>query len=214
MANIDEALLDTIAAALVEPGYILLQQALPPQLLAQLLEYCNQCEFRPAGIGRQANFQLQASVRSDQIHWLVGEEGEEVEEGAAQYATRDFLDWMEAVRTGINRRLFLGLSDYESHFASYEAGAFYQKHRDAFSGQARSGQAERLVSTVLYLNEAWQQDDGGELVLYAEDGLEVLQTIAPEFGRLVIFLSEKFPHEVLPARRERKSIAGWFRVNR
>lgn len=208
MVNIEDALLDTIAAALVEPGYLVLQQALPPQLLTQLLEHFSQCEFRPAGIGRQADFQMQASVRSDHIHWLAVSAGEE------QRAIRDFLGWMDAVRIGINRRLYLGLSDYESHFASYEAGAFYKKHRDAFSGQARPGQAERVVSTVLYLNEAWQQGDGGELVLYAEDESGVLATIAPEFGRVVIFLSEKFPHEVLPARRERKSIAGWFRVNR
>lgn len=29
----------------------------------------------------------------------------------------------------------------------------------------------------------------------------------------MLFLSEEFPHEVLPASRERYSIAGWFRVN-
>jgi len=27
----------------------------------------------------------------------------------------------------------------------------------------------------------------------------------------VIFLSERFPHEVLPAKKKRHSIAGWFR---
>jgi len=32
-------------------------------------------------------------------------------------------------------------------------------------------------------------------------------------NRLVIFLSEEFPHEVLPANTHRYSIAGWFRVN-
>jgi SM-20-related protein len=30
---------------------------------------------------------------------------------------------------------------------------------------------------------------------------------------VVIFLSERIPHEVLPATRDRYSIAGWFRVN-
>jgi hypothetical protein len=30
-------------------------------------------------------------------------------------------------------------------------------------------------------------------------------------GTLVVFLSDRFPHEVLPARRERLSLAGWFR---
>jgi SM-20-related protein len=30
---------------------------------------------------------------------------------------------------------------------------------------------------------------------------------------LVVFLSEEFPHEVLPTATDRYSIAGWFRVN-
>ena len=33
----------------------------------------------------------------------------------------------------------------------------------------------------------------------------------PEGGSLVVFLSAELPHEVLPASRERMSIAGWFR---
>jgi len=29
-----------------------------------------------------------------------------------------------------------------------------------------------------------------------------------------VFLSDKFPHEVLPAKKKRHSIAGWFRVDK
>ena len=32
-------------------------------------------------------------------------------------------------------------------------------------------------------------------------------------GKLVIFMSEQIPHEVLPTRKPRASIAGWFRCN-
>jgi SM-20-related protein len=32
-------------------------------------------------------------------------------------------------------------------------------------------------------------------------------------GTLVVFLSDRFPHEVRQASRLRYSIAGWFRVN-
>ena len=110
--------------------------------------------------------------------------------------------------------MFIGLFDYEIHFAHYPVGAFYKKHLDAFRCNRQQGQSNRVLSTVLYLNHAWQLGDGGELLLYAEDDdNKVLETILPECGRLVIFLSEKLPHEVLPAKRERKSIAGWFRVN-
>lgn len=37
------------------------------------------------------------------------------------------------------------------------------------------------------------------------------QDLLPLAGRLVCFLSGDFPHEVLPARRERLSITGWFK---
>ncbi|MEJ2425981.1 MAG: 2OG-Fe(II) oxygenase, partial [Candidatus Thiodiazotropha sp.] len=33
------------------------------------------------------------------------------------------------------------------------------------------------------------------------------------YGQTVIFLSERFPHEVIPAQRDRYTIAGWYRVN-
>ena len=41
----------------------------------------------------------------------------------------------------------------------------------------------------------------------AEHSVDVL----PQGGRLVAFLSDRFEHEVLPARRERMSFTGWFR---
>ena len=70
----------------------------------------------------------------------------------------------------------------------------------------------RVLSTVFYLNENWQPGDGGELAIYdAED--QLITRVQPVLNRLVIFLSEEFPHEVLPAKNHRYSIAGWFRVN-
>jgi SM-20-related protein len=35
--------------------------------------------------------------------------------------------------------------------------------------------------------------------------------VLPQGGRLVAFQSDRFEHEVLPARRERMSFTGWFR---
>ncbi|MBS0393650.1 MAG: 2OG-Fe(II) oxygenase, partial [Proteobacteria bacterium] len=67
---------------------------------------------------------------------------------------------------------------------------------------------ERVVSVVLYLNPGWQSGDGGELVLAADDGEHVVE---PRGGTLLAFLSERFEHEVRPARRERRSLTGWFR---
>jgi SM-20-related protein len=60
---------------------------------------------------------------------------------------------------------------------------------------------------VLYLNEGWRAEDGGALRLYLPDGPHDVSPCAPT---LVAFLSERFEHEVLPARRERLSLTGWF----
>lgn len=201
-----ESVFDEIADALAERGYWVADNILPDSLLSNLLVHFDQLqtdEFKTAGVGRQSDFQVQANIRADKIHWIK----------ADSQTTADFLQWMENLRVAINQRLFMGLFDYESHFAFYPVGAFYKKHVDAFRTKEGVTQSNRVLSTVLYLNQNWLPENGGDLVIYAEDGLGTVEKVSPVFGRLVIFLSEKFPHEVLPATRERKSIAGWFRVN-
>ena len=123
----------------------------------------------------------------------------------AEVPDRSFLAVMEELRVGLNERLYLGLLDYECHYAIFSAGAHYDKHRDSLSGQKN-----RLLSTVVYLNDEWAPSDGGELVLYRGDPIAVAK-ILPKPGLMVLFLSEEFPHEVLSAKRSRQSIAGWFR---
>ena len=201
LSDIDsERIFDSIADALTETGYIVLPAALPLGISDALFTRIASFEddvFRPAGVGRAAEFQLNPFVRNDEIRWLSS--GDEVE---AQY-----LAWMEKLRGGLNRRLFMGLFDYECHFARYMPGAFYKKHVDAFKGRTN-----RVLSTVFYLNPNWAVDDGGHLVMY-EGSVEPIAKISPLMGTLVVFLSDRFPHEVTTASRLRYSIAGWFRVN-
>ena len=194
-----ESLFDQIADALAGPGFIVLDQPLPGSLIQGLIDNLHQQQnsLKPAGVGRQGDYQLNQSVRGDAIQWL--------EQGNP--AVTEFLYWMDKLRLGINQRLFLGLFDYECHYAVYQPGGFYQKHRDAFRGNPG-----RKLSTVLYLNPGWDPVAGGELVLYDEAGADQLIRVAPECGKLALFLSEDFPHEVLPATQLRQSIAGWFRI--
>ncbi len=197
----DDVLLDSIADALEQRGYVSLPALLPPTLAEALFSRClglDGEDLRRAGIGREQDFQLNRFVRTDRIRWLQRSEPVEAE----------YLRWMEQLRLGLNRRLFLGLFDYECHFARYGRGDYYKRHVDAFRGGSN-----RVLSTVLYLNPGWSTADGGELLLYEGDSCEPLERLLPLFGSAVIFLSERFPHEVLPAGRERHSIAGWFRVN-
>ena len=69
-----------------------------------------------------------------------------------------------------------------------------------------------MLTTVLYLNPEWQPGDGGQLLIYAPDSDKVIETVNPNFGTFVIFLSEQFPHEVVRTSSDRYSIAGWFRL--
>ncbi len=191
-----------IAQDLQFTGYSIqtLDQDLPAlQALKSRLAEFDFNTFDEAGIGRKDDHQKNETIRSDKIHWL---DNSNALEGC-------FLDYMDELKAYMNKRLFMGLFSYECHFAHYQPGAFYKKHLDAFKGQTN-----RLLSTVLYLNPDWQAENGGELVIYdSEDHDKELTRVSPHFGTLVTFLSDEFPHEVLPAKAERFSIAGWFRVN-
>ncbi len=193
---------ERIAEDLAHRGYSIIDCALPDdmtlQLSQRLLHLIRQDDesLQVAGIGRGDQHAQNRFVRQDKIRWLEQDNS----------AEKAWLEYMSELRVYLNRRLFLGLFSYESHFAHYRPGAFYKTHLDAFRGQAN-----RILSTVLYLNKHWQTKDGGELVMYNDD--QLIATVLPAYGRLVVFLSEEFPHEVKPTQRNRYSIAGWFRVN-
>ena len=198
---IDPQLLNRIADALAADGYIILDQVFPVEWLSSLENRAKNLrpeQFKSAGIGRELARQHHVAIRNDEIRWI--EKNHPVD--------TQYLAWMEQLRLELNRRLYLGLFDFESHYSHYAPGAYYKKHLDAFRGQSN-----RIVSTILYLNKNWQPVDGGELRVYAKDGTCILMDILPELGRLVIFLSDVFPHEVMQAHRDRYSIAGWFRSN-
>ncbi|MCW5585246.1 MAG: hypothetical protein KIS75_03875 [Chromatiales bacterium] len=118
----DGDVFERIAQAIERHGYAVMDAAIPPALLDGLFVHlCNLPgdALTRAGIGREQDHQLNRFVRSDETRWL---EPDEAVAGA-------FLDWMEQLRQGINRRLFLGLFDYEAHYARYSPGAFYRRHR-------------------------------------------------------------------------------------
>ena len=193
--------IEEIAEQLKHTGYIVLDQPFPDSLLTRLLTRCQDddpARFHAAHIGRGAAKIKIDSIRGDVISWLDD----------TNSIDQSYLNQMETLRMGLNQALYLGLFDYECHYAIYAAGTGYAKHSDVLVGKKN-----RILTTVLYLNEDWQADDGGELVLFEPAGIAVIATLAPKFGRMVIFLSESFPHEVLISHRTRRSLTGWFRVS-
>lgn len=199
--SFDESLFARIAEDIERTGYSINPAALPPALTAALYAHSQQmhaAQFVQAGIGRGEDYLRNEFVRTDEICWITGESD----------AGQQWLNWSNALQQFLNRRLLLGLFSFESHFAHYGSGDYYKRHLDAFKGEAN-----RVLSLVVYLNPGWTLADGGELVLYQHE--EDLQgtKVVPLMGTIVVFLSEDFPHEVLPAKRDRYSIAGWYRVN-
>lgn len=197
-----EQLGSSIADDLRAKGYSIQPQALPGAWVDELYHTVKTMpprQFKAAGVGRADQHLTDETIRKDQILWIEGHDG----------AQGNWLHFAACLQRELNRRLLLGLFSFESHFAHYRPGAFYKTHVDSFKGQAN-----RVLSVVLYLNPEWAATDGGEMILYSEtEPAQELCRVTPLAGTLAVFLSEDFPHEVRPAKRDRFSIAGWYRVN-
>jgi SM-20-related protein len=187
-----------VADAIAEQGWCETHDFVPPgqvrALAEELRTQWQAGELRQAGVGAGPERRVLADVRGDHIAWL--------EPPGATPAQRRCLERFETLRSELNRDLQLGLLDFECHFAVYPPGAFYRRHRDQLAADDR-----RALSCALYLNDAWSAHDGGALRLHLGHGH---RDVLPRAGTLVVFLSERFEHEVLPAQRERLSLTGWF----
>ncbi|MCP5539353.1 MAG: 2OG-Fe(II) oxygenase [Akkermansiaceae bacterium] len=196
---------DPIVNALAAEGFAVVPHFLDPALVRALREESaalrEEGAFRRAAVGRGTARKRRAEIRSDRIFWL---EVPRLTPAQAAYWGR-----MEGLRLELNRALFLGLFELEAHLACYPEGAFYLPHLDRHTGSQA-----RVVSVIAYLNDDWREADGGQLRLYTDRraGIEgPFRDFLPEAGTLAVFLSAEFWHEVLPARRERHSLTGWFR---
>ena len=202
----EDPLFSQIADDLRDKGWSVIPNALPEHLAEslhqQLMNRAGEA-FVPAGVGRAEDYTLNSFVRRDAIAWIEGN----------TEAEKQWLNWSNRLRLFLNRRLFLGLFSFESHFSHYQSGAFYKKHLDAFKGNPLKDSTNRVLSVVAYFNPGWQPEDGGELAMFNESAADPFLCVTPAYGTLVVFLSEDFPHEVRAANRDRYSIAGWFRVN-
>ena len=149
-------MLERLADDLVEQGWAIVDDFLPPVLTRALAGECRQRHAQglltEAGTGRGNAQRIRSTLRGDSIQWL---------EPGQSRATDDYLRAMDALRQTLNASLYLGLEDFESHFALYPSGAFYLRHLDRFRDDDR-----RELSAILYLNEDWSADAGGELRLF------------------------------------------------
>lgn len=196
-----DQLIENTAEALCSPGWVCLPDALPDGLSEALAEEAGelrqQRRLHEAAVGRGAAATVRPGIRRDRIHWLDG----------SSEAQRAFLEHMQQLRFGLNRALYAGLQEFESHFSHYPPGAFYKRHLDSF----RDNDIRR-VSCLLYLNPDWDLANGGQLRLFDPNAPgKVLAEVSPQLGTWVCFLSHVFEHEVCRANAHRHAIAGWMR---
>jgi len=189
--------LDSLADHLITDGYAIVDNFLSPveleRMRATFFSHLNDGHFRTAAVGKQEQRKHHHGVRQDWIHWI---------EEATLPDCDFFFQRITDIRNFLNLTLYLGIQDQEMHFALYPPGAFYKRHLDAF--QHRNA---RKITLICYLNEGWQDDDGGQLRMYLP---EQTLDVSPIGGRLVCFRSELIEHEVLPATRDRLSVTGWL----
>lgn len=184
--------LDRHALAIIDD---LLPEDVLNQLLAESKELLGEGEFHPALIGRGVTEQRISEVRGDKIMWL--------EPNALTEAQQRYFDFLEELREYLSNYFRIGLPWFECHLATYPVGSFYTRHFDQFRETNN-----RIFSVILYLNENWKEEDGGQLRIY-ENGTH--RDIEPKMGRLVCFRSDLVEHEVLVTNRTRFSVTGWIR---
>ena len=191
--------------SLTEFGYAVIPHFISLPLVRELIaassDRWKEGEFVPAAIGTGETRQIAAAIRTDEIHWL--------EPGSLSAPQASYWNRMEELRLPLNRALFLGLFELEAHLACFPPCGFYKAHLDCHQGSNA-----RILSTIIYLDEDWSDAEGGQLRLYTDREAGTMGAaidIFPEPGKLVIFQSAVFWHEVRISSRLRHSMTGWFR---
>ena len=176
--------------------FVVIDNFLPQQILSEVENYFNSVEqehlLNPAKIGAANHETRQAEIRTDFIYWIQQEDS----------SLKGFKAMIDELIAEINEYLFLSIKDSEFHVAKYEKGGFYQPHFDRFAKNSN-----RLITFLVYLNENWQEQDGGQLKIYGE---EVATIVKPIYNRAVLFKSDIVLHEVLRSEAERRSLTGWL----
>jgi len=148
-----------------------------------------------AGIGNEEVKDADQKMRSDKIYWL-DKKHENVYEQEFLLHAENFIEYL-------NRTCYTGINAYEFHYAVYEEGSFYKRHKDQFKNNSN-----RKYSLISYLNNDWLAEDGGQLQVYQND---TVQQISPHSQTAVLFKSDETEHEVTRANRSRMSITGWLK---
>ena len=174
-----------------------LSKLLTSQLKQNLQELYADKQMLSAGTGNNIIVEHNKLFRSDMIYWLDRKHNNPSE--------NNFLSLIDKFVLYLNETCYTGITSYEFHYALYEKGSFYKRHLDQFKNNDC-----RQYTMIMYLNDEWVENDGGELCVYHRDNE---QTISPTDGKMVFFKSNELEHEVLVTNKPRMSITGWLKTN-
>ena len=172
-----------------------LTQALSTGLQQNILKLQKEELMTSAGIGNEKIKDPGQKIRGDKIYWL--------NKNSPNIYEQQFLQLVENFIDHLNSTCYTGINAYEFHYAVYEEGSFYKRHKDQFKNDSN-----RKYSLINYLNENWLEEDGGQLLVYQN---EETQSILPQSQTAVFFKSDEMEHEVAKANRSRMSISGWLK---
>ncbi|SPX86904.1 2OG-Fe(II) oxygenase [Moraxella ovis] len=184
------ALIDAKLDDFIATGTMVLDDVFAMDDLTALQNESGFIEYRQAHL---THGERETAIRGDSIRWI----DESCPVGSA------YLHAIDELGRYFNATLYAGIRSSEAHYACYPAGFGYRWHSDN-----PKGRDERIISAVFYLNDAWQDADGGQITVIDSMG-DTIQ-LAPQPNRLVIFDSN-LQHQVEITHRQRFSIATWLR---
>jgi len=177
----------------IDAGF--LNENLSKGLQQNILQLQQDDLMTPAGIGNEGVKDTRQNMRGDKIYWL--------DKSHDNIYEQEFLQQVENFIDYLNTTCYTGINGYEFHYAVYEEGRGYKRHKDQFKNDSN-----RKYSLINYLNEDWQEEDGGQLLVYQNDAV---QKVSPQSQTAVFFKSDEMEHEVTVAKRSRMSITGWLK---
>jgi len=226
MSQISPAHIETLS----NQGYVVIPNFLSRELAEELrndilgLRYNG--AFREAKIGQDSTNELNKDIRIAETCFL-GRNRPELIKIYGDDSVRDrpngLYDTLDSLCENLTdlcwkeSSTLLDKSLTELLYAYYPSGGFYRRHRDAIPNSAS---VLRKYSLLIYLNrDGWDgKKEAGQLRIHLDGGGDELPPgVKPKFvdvdalgGTLVLFKSDKIPHEVLDTNSERFALVGWY----
>jgi len=212
-------------------GYVVINDFLPLDIVKALrddvVSLRSSNKFKIAKIGQDSTNSLNTEIRVAETCFL----GESKLQDIPSHARNKLYEILDMVRIDLSGKSIFDINDVNGElqkaapaldkslsellYAYYPKGGFYRRHVDAVS---KSASVLRSYSLLLYLHDKWDENDGGYLRIHLDSGGDFLPQgeepnfvdVKPEGGTLVLFKSDKIPHEVLDTNAERTAVVGWY----